>query len=79
MTKEQLAAIATSVAGLAHALDTAQVADFQADIDDLKANIAAKLPAKDDGTPFSDDELHQAYLNARAPFEAVLERDKSAE
>jgi hypothetical protein len=75
MTPQQEAAIITGIAGLAHALDDAKVKDFKLATQDLVAQISPSLPAKADGTAYTDDELAAAADAARQPFLDVVARD----
>ena len=75
MTKDQLAAVLNGVASLAHALDAADIQSFEDATNSLIAELTPVLPAKEDGTAYTDAELAAAATAARAPFLEVLQRD----
>lgn len=75
LTAEQYADIAKGIAGLAHALDTANLKPFETAVADLVAQINPTLPTKEDGSAFTDDELAAAAQAARQPFLDILARD----
>jgi hypothetical protein len=74
MTKEQLAALVQGIAGLAQAWSAVRGPSFQDAVNKLVATLGPELPAKDDGTPFTDEELSAAAEAARQPFLEVLAR-----
>jgi hypothetical protein len=70
-------AILKTISGVAQDLAALQpdVVDVEQTTKALVAVIAAGLPAKADGTAYTDDELHAAALNIEATADQIIARD----
>lgn len=77
MTKDQEVAILQDIATLAGSVASAtgQIADLENASKAVSAAIADLLPQKEDGTSWTDVELHAAAMAAMVPFDNVLKRD----
>ena len=74
LTREQWAEIIADVAGLAQKLDAINVMPFKDATKRLLEALQPVLPAKDDGMPYTDDELHAMAEAAKGPFQQVIDR-----
>jgi hypothetical protein len=67
---QQIAGVATAVAAL-----NPDVVNVEATTKALVAVIAAGLPAKDDGSAYTDEELHAAAAKVEATADEIINRD----
>jgi hypothetical protein len=74
LTATQVSQVFSGIASIAHALEDGGVQNFKATVSQLVEQLKPVLPENADGTPFSDDQIHEAAIEARKPFQNVIDR-----
>jgi len=75
ITAKDLAQAIETIRKAAHALDDQSAKQIVVHASDLIEVITAGVPRKDDGSAYTDEELAAAREEAKAPWQAALDRD----
>jgi len=67
-----------AISSLLKLRDDGAFGDLKDDINALRAKLDAKLPKKEDGSAWTDADIHDAATSARVGFDNVLARGAGA-
>lgn len=70
--------ILSAIAALLNLRDSAVVGELKTAVNDLVAKLTPQLPAKPDGTPWTDEDVHLAAAQAAAPWQSVKDETGGA-